>query len=66
METEEICSALEAILFASGDSVEMARVAKVLGVESWEVRRAAEKLRSEYEDGLRGVRLVRMEDIVVS
>ena len=42
----------------------MARVAKVLGVESWEVRRAAEKLRSEYEDGRRGVRLVRMEERV--
>ena len=64
METEQICSALEAILFAAGDSVEMSRVAKVLGVESWEVRRAAERLRTEYEDGRRGVRLVRMEERV--
>ena len=59
MDTEQIGSALEAILFAAGDSVEMSRVAKILGVESWEVRRAAEKLRSEYEEGRRGVRLVR-------
>ena len=62
MDTEQIGSALEAILFAAGDSVEMSRVAKILGVESWEVRRAAEKLRSEYEEGRRGVRLVRMEE----
>ena len=62
MDTEQICSALEAILFAAGDSVEMSRVAKILGAESWEVRRAAEKLRSEYEEGRRGVRLVRMEE----
>ncbi|MBR7189763.1 MAG: SMC-Scp complex subunit ScpB [Oscillospiraceae bacterium] len=62
MDTEQIGSALEAILFAAGDSVEMSRVAKILGVESWEVRRAAEKLRSEYEEGRRGVRMVRMEE----
>ena len=62
MDTEQIGSALEAILFAAGDSVEMSRVAKILGVESWEVRRAAEKLRSEYEEGHRGIRLVRMEE----
>ena len=64
METEQICSVLEAILFAAGDSVELSRVAKVLGVESWEVRRAAERLRTEYEENGRGIRLVRMEERV--
>lgn len=64
MELPEICSALEAVLFAAGDSVELSRVAKVLGVESWEVRQAAERLRSEYEENRRGVRLVRMDERV--
>ena len=64
MEIEQIASALEAILFAAGDSVELSRVAKVLGVESWEVRRAAEVLRNEYEERRRGVRLVRMDERV--
>lgn len=30
--------ALEAILFAAGDSVETERIAKVLGAEPWDVR----------------------------
>ena len=64
MELEEICSALEAVLFAAGDSVELSRVAKVLGVESWEVRQAAERLRTQYEEGHRGIRLVRMDESV--
>ncbi len=64
MELPEICSALEAVLFAAGDSVELSRVARVLGVEPWEVRQAAEKLRDEYESGRRGVRLVRMDERV--
>ncbi len=64
MELQEICSALEAVLFAAGDSVELSRVARVLGVESWEVRQAAERLRTEYEENGRGVRLVRMDERV--
>ena len=64
MEPEQIRFALEAVLFAAGDSVELTRVAKVLGVESWEVRQAAEQLRDEYEENRRGVRLVRMDERV--
>lgn len=64
MDTQEIRSALEAVLFASGESVELSRVAKVLGAETWEVRQAAEQLREEYESQRRGFRLVRMEERV--
>ena len=42
MEINEIRPALEAILFAAGDSVETERIAKVLGAEPWDVRQAAE------------------------
>ena len=47
MEMNEIRSAVEAILFAAGDSVEINRIAKVLGTEPWEVRQAGEELARE-------------------
>ena len=62
MDIQEICPALEAILFAAGDSVEAGRVAQVLGAEPDDVLAAAERLRGEYESQNRGFRLVRMED----
>ncbi len=64
MELNEISPALEAILFAAGDSVEIRRIAKVLGAEPWEVRQAAERLSAEYEQRSSGLRLVRMEERV--
>ena len=60
--TENLKSALEAILFTAGDSVEINRIGKVLGAEPWEVRKAAEQLSREYEEQSRGVRLVRLEE----
>ena len=62
MELHEIASALEAILFSAGDSVDLRRIAKVMGVEPWDVRQAAEKLSAEYEQRSSGLRLVRMEE----
>ncbi len=62
MELHEIASALEAILFVAGDSVDLRRIAKVMGVEPWDVRQAAEKLSAEYEQRSSGLRLVRMEE----
>lgn len=58
----EIRPALEAILFAAGDSVETERIAKVLGAEPWDVRQAAEQLAREYEENGHGFRLARMEN----
>ena len=48
MGINEIRPALEAILFAAGDSVETERIAKILGAEPWDVRQAAEQLAREY------------------
>ncbi len=62
MDIKEIRSALEAILFAAGDSVDIRRIAKVTGAEPWEVRRASEELAHEYEERGAGIRLVRMEE----
>ena len=49
MGINEIRPALEAILFAAGDSVETERIAKILGAEPWDARHAAEQLPREYE-----------------
>lgn len=62
MEMNDLSSALEAILFAAGDSVDIRRIAKVLGAEPWEVRGAAESLAAAYEQRGAGIRLVRMEE----
>ena len=62
MEINEISSAIEAILFASGDSVPVSRIAQVLGVEENEIKKAADGLAEEYEKSVRGIRLLRLED----
>lgn len=62
MEMNEISSALEAILFAAGESVPAERIAQVLGVDTGEVMHAAEGLAVEYEKNIRGIRLLKLED----
>lgn len=62
MDIQEIAPALEAVLFTAGESVEIRRIAKVLGAEPWEVREAAEKLAKSYEERGAGIRLLRLEE----
>lgn len=62
METRKIPSALEAILFAAGDSVEASRIAAVLGISESELAAAAQELAAAYEREGRGIRLIRMEE----
>ncbi len=62
MSMQEIKSALEAILFASGDPVRMERIAFVLEIGEEELRQAAEELAEEYEAQGRGIRLVRLNE----
>ena len=62
MDIQEITPVLEAVLFTAGDSVEIRRIAKVIGAEPWEVREAAEKLAKSYEDRGSGLRLLRLEE----
>ncbi len=61
MEINEICSAIEAILFASGESVPVSRIAKVLDVDEAEIYAAADTLAAEYEKALRGIRLLKLD-----
>lgn len=62
MEINEISSAVEAILFASGEPVPAGRIAQVLGVSTEEIMRSADALAEEYEKNIRGIRLLKLED----
>ena len=58
----DILSVIEAILFAAGESVPVARLSLILGVGEDEVLAAAEELREKYEREQRGMRILRLDD----
>lgn len=58
----DITSAIEAILFASGESVPIARLSLILGADEHEIVSSAELLREKYEREQRGIRILRLED----
>lgn len=58
----ELSSAIEAILFAAGDSIPIARLSLVLGADEDEIRIAARELSEKYERENRGMRILRLED----
>jgi len=58
----DISSAIEAILFAAGDSVPVARMSLVLDTSEDEILRVAAELREKYEREGRGIRLLKLED----
>ena len=62
--TEERIAALEAVLFAAGDSVPVARLSLVFGVDEQEIERCVRALQEEYEAGGRGLRILRLDDKV--
>lgn len=60
----EYMPAIEAVLFASGDSVPVARLSLILGVEESAVRQALEELREQYQREGRGFRILFLDDKV--
>lgn len=58
----DISSAIEAILFASGDSVPIARLSLILGAYEGEIEHAAAVLAEKYENEGRGMRILKLED----
>ena len=62
MDNNEVESAIEAILFVSGEPVKISRIADVLGIAVNEVELAGDRLRDNYSFIRRGIRLVRLED----
>ncbi len=61
MERNKLKSAVEAILFASGDPVPAARISLVLGVAEEDVSECGAALMREYEEGGRGMRILRLD-----
>lgn len=64
MEKNDIRSAIEAILFASGDPVPIARISAVLGVSETEIEECAAELSDELSFDRRGIRLVKLNDML--
>lgn len=61
MEPEELQRAIEAVLFAAGEPVELLRLSQAVGCDGEEVRQAADKLMDQLAFERRGVRIVRLE-----
>lgn len=57
-----IKNAIEAILFASGDSVSLGRMAQALELTEKQVKKYADSLVEEYNSTLRGITIIRLED----
>ena len=62
MDNKDAKSAIEAILFVSGEPVKISRLAAVLELSEDEIGRLADRLRGEYSFDRRGIRLLRLED----
>ena len=62
MDDNKLKSAMEAILFASGEPVPAARISLVLGVPEEDVLDCGKALAEEYVAGERGLRVLKLED----
>ena len=62
--TENLSSALEAILFAAGDCVPLARLSLILQMDEQTVSETVDALAALYEDEGRGMRILRLDDKV--
>ncbi len=58
----DLNSALEAVLFAAGDSVSIARLSLILGIDETDIEACAKELQYVYEKEQRGMRILRLED----
>ncbi len=62
MELNEACRAIEAILFVSGDAVEIREIAQALEITEIEAVNAVEELQREYDRDKRGMMISRYGD----
>ena len=62
MEQEQLMRILEAILFAAGERVEVARLAQVRELDPKEIIQAADRLSDELAYERRGIRILRLEN----
>ena len=61
MELEELQRAIEAILFASGERIDIQRFSYVFEVDPQEVEQAADALANTYAYERRGMRIIKLE-----
>lgn len=61
MEQTELIRAIEAILFAAGERIEISRLAMVLETDEDEVERAADALADQLAFERRGIRILKLE-----
>jgi len=61
MEREELQRAIEAILFAAGERIELSRLASALETEVAEVSAAADALADDYAFQRRGIRILKLD-----
>lgn len=61
---DKVSSAVEAVLFAAGESVPLKRLSLVLGLEEEEISRTVDTLHELYESEGRGMRVLRLDDKV--
>ena len=61
METETLRRAIEAILFAAGERVEIARLAAVLETDPSEIEQVTDALADIYAFERRGIRIIKLE-----
>ena len=61
METEELQRAIEAILFAAGERIDLSRLSAVLETDPDEVEKAADALADTYAFQRRGIRILKLE-----
>lgn len=62
MNTEKCKSAVEAILFASGSSVEASRIALALEISEQDAKTYLEELKNEYENSQRGITIIKLKE----
>jgi len=64
MEIHDMVSAVEAILFASGEPVPLSRLTSILELDDPALEYILQKLEAHYNQDARGIRLLRIEDSV--
>lgn len=62
MEIREIQSAIEAVLLAAGDPVDIERLADIVDVDKASLKEIIKKMADEYNYQRRGIHIIRMED----
>lgn len=61
MEQTELQRAIEAILFAAGERIDLQRLAAVLETDPSEIEKAADELANQYAFERRGIRILKLE-----